>query len=176
MKIEAPRWYHVGLNELHSDVFVCVGTRMQMMSTGAKYLQDNTGWSVDEIDNIGRDLASKLPYGEDPKVFIDMIPVDDGACDRLVYFIRLDSFSTGIGDISTLSSACLDVALSISVKLNKEDRKFLCQTHEILFKDVLHKLCFGNIESKSSVNVNDYIFSGFHNGSEISMVDSGNNP
>lgn len=132
------RWCHIGIDLFYADVLVFVGSRIQMMKSGAEYMHKASGWSDDKIDKIGKELAKVLPFGEDEKLCGESLSVD--APDGLLYFIRLDSFMPTSQDISILSHECLHTALSMhrDTRIKECDgHESLCYLHEYIFKNAL---------------------------------------
>lgn len=144
-----PNWHHIGIDLFHSDVLVCVGTRTQMMATSAEYMHENSQWSAEKIDRVGRELAKKLPYGEDSKICGEAVYVDSG--DGIVNFIRLDSFAPTSQDISILSHECLHVALRMikELRISEDDGcECLCYLHEYILKNALEYLTKDAVDYK----------------------------
>lgn len=135
-------WCHVGVDIFHAHVLLCIGSRTDMMATGAQYMHEHSGWSDEKIDAVGKSLAKKLPYGEDKKIIGEVVRIDPD--NGLIYFVRMDSFEPTPGDISVLCHECLHAAINIlndcGVKEEGGPDEVLCYVHEYIFKNALEQL------------------------------------
>ena len=102
-----------------ADVVFCVGTRTQMMETGARFLSETLKWSKDRVDRIGRCLAHAVPAeGED--MWCGEVFKMDPSC-GLVVFVRLDRFEPTVEDISVLAHEICHVTFTLARHLHVEE-------------------------------------------------------
>lgn len=142
--MENPKWCHVGLDMFHADVVFCVGTRTQMMETGARFLSETLKWNKDRVDRIGRCLGNIVPAeGED--MWCGEVFKVDPSC-GLVVFVRLDRFEPTVEDISVLAHEICHVSFTLVRNLRIEESgcmEAFCYMQEYLLNKSLRALCEG---------------------------------
>ena len=143
------KWCHVAVEMFHADVVFCVGTRTQMMETGARFLSETLKWNKDRMDRIGRCLGNVVPAeGED--MWCGEVFKMDPSC-GLVVFVRLDRFEPTVEDISVLAHEICHVTFTLMRHLRVEESgcmEAFCYMQEYIMKTALGTL-FANCIASS---------------------------
>ena len=136
------KWCHVAVEMFHADVMFCIGTRTQMMETGAKFLSETLKWEKDRVDRIGRCLAHAVPAEVEGMWCGEVFKVDP-SCGLLV-FVRLDRFEPTVEDISVLAHEICHVTFTLMKSLLVEESgcmEAFCYMQEYIMKKALKALC-----------------------------------
>lgn len=168
-----PKWCHVRLDMFHADVVFCVGTRTQMMKSGAAFLSGTLKWTQDRVDRVGRSLAAVVPAEGEDMLCGEVFKVDP-SCGLLV-FVRLDRFEPTVEDISVLSHEICHVTFTLKRHLHVEESgcmEAFCYMQEYLLNKSLKALCEGfmSVVSEGAAKSEDQIGS---YGVDFHVVDLG---
>lgn len=133
------QWLSAYVEIFHTHVFVCVGSREEMLDTGDDALS-KMNFTDEAVKDIGDALVDAMPD------IYQHVNCGECLCVRTknngtVNFIRLDKFEPANGpDICTLAHECLHCAINILETCGVEETgnyECLCYLHEMIFSAFL---------------------------------------
>jgi hypothetical protein len=141
-KEEYKQWYCAEVEIFHTHIFICIGSREDLVKTGLSALT-NAGFTSDCVNDIGMSLTARIPniYEHINCGECFCVPTTESGT---VHFIRLDDFNQHcLDDITILAHECLHVAINIMDTCGIEEvgnRECLCYLHEMIFKNFLKEM------------------------------------
>lgn len=141
-KEECKQWYYAEVEIFYTHVFICIGSREDLVNTGSSALT-NAGFTSDCVNDIGISLTARIPNIHEH--------LNCGECfcvhtikNGTVHFIRLDDFNPYcLDDIAILAHECLHVAINIMETCGIKEAgssECLCYLHEMIFKNFLKEM------------------------------------